>query len=189
MTSLFHKAEDQLAHLGLAALKKEKLDVVVGGLGLGYTAVAALEDSRVSSLVVIEFLDEVIEWHKRTLVPMGDKLINDARCQLVHGDFFDLNKSLKMHDAILLDIDHTPDFLLNTSHKQFYSHKGLSELAQHLYPSGVFAMWADGKPQNEFVNLLSEIFESTKAHTIEFYNPINGSSSFGTVYVSQSPGI
>ncbi len=186
MTSLFHETEDQLAYLGLAALNKDKLDVLVGGLGLGYTAVAALEDKRISSLVVVEFLEEVIEWHKKALVPMGERLTKDVRCQFVQGDFFNLKSSLKMHDAILLDIDHTPDFVLNSPNKLFYTHKGLSELAGHLIPGGVFAMWADGKPQNSFTDLLGEVFEIVKSHTIEFDNPVNGSTSFGTVYVAQS---
>jgi len=185
MTSLFHEAEDQLAHLGLAALKGDKLDVVVGGLGLGYTAIAALEDKRVSSLVVVEFLNEVIDWHKKALVPMGEQLNKDDRCHYMHADFFDLKNSLKMHDAILLDIDHTPDFVLSPTNKGFYTHNGLSELSKHLNPGGVFAMWADGKPQDSFTELLNTVFDVAKAHSIEFDNPVNGSTSTGSVYVAQ----
>jgi spermidine synthase len=186
MTSLFHEAEDQLAHLGLAALNKDKLDVLVGGLGLGYTAIAALEDKRVASLVIVEFLDEVIQWHKNGLVPMGEKLTQDKRCQMKHGDFFDLENSLKMHDAILLDIDHTPDFVLNPTNEQFYTHEKLSELSGHLNPGGIFAMWADGRPQYLFTDLLGEVFDNAKSHTIEFDNPIKGGTSFGSVYVARS---
>ena len=71
MSSLFHEAESQLSKLGLGVLDKGSLDVVVGGLGLGYTAVSALEDTRVTSLVVVEFLERVIEWHQSGLVPLG----------------------------------------------------------------------------------------------------------------------
>ena len=42
MSSLFHVVEEALADLGLAAAAGDALDVVVGGLGLGYTAAAAL---------------------------------------------------------------------------------------------------------------------------------------------------
>ena len=185
MTSLFHEAEDQLAYLGLAALTRDNLDVVVGGLGLGYTAAAALKDERISSLVVIEFLDDVIKWHKEALVPMGATLNNDSRCELMSADFFDLKNSLKMHDAILLDIDHTPDFVLNPTNKGLYTHKGLSDLATHLKPGGIFAMWADGTPQDPFTDLLGEVFTTAKAHTIEFDNPVKGGTSIGAVYVAQ----
>ncbi|MBT3807627.1 MAG: spermidine synthase, partial [Desulfobacula sp.] len=65
MTSLFHEAEVQLSKLSLGVLEKENLDVVVGGLGLGYTAVSALEDTRVISLIVVEYLEGVIEWHQK----------------------------------------------------------------------------------------------------------------------------
>lgn len=184
MTSLFHEAEDQLAHLGLADLKKDNLDVVIGGLGLGYTAVAALDNPRVTSLVVIEYLEPVIGWHKNQLVPAASTVMEDQRCLLKHADFFDLEASLDKHDAILLDIDHRPDFVLNAPNKGLYTEKGLTELAGHLNAGGVFAMWADGKPQESFTDLLSQVFSTAQAHTVEFDNPVTGGSSFGTVYVA-----
>lgn len=88
MSSLFTDAEIQLARLGLAALEGTGLDVVVGGLGLGYTAVAALENPSVRSLMVVEVMEPVIAWHRRGLVPLGKELVSDPRCTLVHADFF-----------------------------------------------------------------------------------------------------
>ena len=90
MSSMFTVAEIELARIGLARLDRAELDVVVGGLGLGYTARAALEDARVRELVVVEFLEPVIDWHRRGLVPVGPTLTSDARCRLVQGDFFAL---------------------------------------------------------------------------------------------------
>ena len=92
MSSLFHEAERQLSKLGLAALEKNDLDAVVGGLGLGYTAAAALEDPRVRSLVVVEYLAPVIEWHRNGLVPLGETLTGDQRCRLTQADFFALSQ-------------------------------------------------------------------------------------------------
>src|SRR3981189_1020735 len=63
MSSLFTVAEIALARIGLEALERVDLDVVVGGLGLGYTALAALENPAVKSLIVVDALPEVIEWH------------------------------------------------------------------------------------------------------------------------------
>src|SRR4051812_43474791 len=88
MSSLFHEAEEALARLGLAELKGEQWDVVVGGLGLGYTAAAALEHGEVASLLIVDALEPVIEWHQQRLVPLGDKLIGDARTRMAHADFF-----------------------------------------------------------------------------------------------------
>ena len=93
MSSLFTEAEIQLAKLGLAALEGSDLDIVVGGLGLGFTAAAVLEDPSVASLMVIEVMEAVIDWHRRGLVPLGKKLVSDPRCTLVHADFFALAAS------------------------------------------------------------------------------------------------
>jgi spermidine synthase len=195
MSSLFHKAESQLSKLGLGVLGKKKIDVVVGGLGLGYTAVSALEDSRVTSLVVLEYLEGVIEWHKNGLVPLGKTLTGDSRCQLVHADFFALSRDVSKnfdpehpankHDAILLDIDHTPTLVLHQTNTRFYSEEGLGEVAQHLKPGGVFALWADGAPEESFTDHLGKVFANAESHTIEFDNPITGGSSEGAVYVAR----
>lgn len=194
MTSLFHEAETQLAKLGLAALDHHHLDVVVGGLGLGYTAVAALEDARVGSVVVVDYLEGVIEWHQNGLVPLGKKLSDDPRCKLVHADFFERARDtahsfdpadpIKKHDAILLDIDHTPTNVLHQTNTHFYTGEGLAELAMHLKPGGVFAMWADGAPEESFELHLNQVFCKASAHRIEFDNPITGGTSVGTVYVA-----
>ena len=84
MSSLFPVAEIELARLGLAACAGAELDVVVGGLGLGYTAVTALEEPRVRSLSVVEALAPVLRDHvpdaERDLVlgDQGDTLHSDA---------------------------------------------------------------------------------------------------------------
>ena len=197
MSSLFHEAERQLSKLGLGQLAGDDLDVVVGGLGLGYTAAAALEDPRVRSLVVIEYLAPVIEWHQSGLVPWGETLALDDRCRLIHGDFFALSRDIeksfdpmnaeKKHDAILLDIDHTPTNVLHQTNSRFYTEEGLSELAKHLKPGGIFALWADGEPESFFTDRLGKIWGWADAHTIEFDNPITEDISKGTVYLAQNP--
>ena len=195
MSSLFYEAERQLAKLGLAALEGEDLDVVVGGLGLGYTAVSALEDARVSSLVVVEYLEGVIAWHRNGLVPLGETLLNDPRCRLEQADFFALSRSVeksfeskypdKKYDSILLDIDHTPTNVLCQTNARFYTEEGLAELARHLKPKGVFAIWADGLPESFFTDRLAKVFASAESHIIEFDNPITGGTSTGAVYVAR----
>ncbi len=196
MTSLFHEVEWQLSKLALDVLQKDELDVVVGGLGLGYTAVSALEDERVKSLVVVEYLEGVIEWHQNALVPLGRTLTDDARCRLVHADFFALSRDTaksfdpecpaKKHDAILLDIDHTPTHVLHPTNTRFYTEDGLRELAQHLKPGGVFALWTNDTPEAVFTKRLGKVFANAEAHTIKFDNPITGGVSEGTVYVART---
>ena len=198
MSSLFHVVEDALADLGLAAAQPGPLDVVIGGLGLGYTATAALRHQSVRSLLIIDFLEPVIRWHQSGLVPLGEKISSDPRTRFVEGNFFSLAScpdsgfdaavpGRKFH-AVLLDIDHTPRHWLNERHAAFYTVEGLRKLRQHLLPGGVFALWSDETPDGEFCSRLEDLFSVVRAHTVSFPNPIRGGESSGTVYVAVSPG-
>ena len=99
MSSLFTESERQLATLGLAPLEGA-LDVVVGGLGLGYTAAEVLKDKMVSRLLVIDLFQPVIDWHQAGLVPLGRVITGDRRCELRQGDFFELART--GFDAVVL---------------------------------------------------------------------------------------
>mgnify|MGYP001044499533 CR=1 FL=1 len=194
MSSLFHTSEVALAKLGLAELEGSDWEVVVGGLGLGYTAAAALEFDRVKRLVVVEAIAPVIDWHKQALVPNGAFLTNDPRCTYHHADFFalaradgfDPDKPGHKFDAILLDIDHTPDYLLNASHGDFYTPAGMERLKSFMKPGGVFALWSNDAPEEVFLNMLSDVFERAEGHVIEFENPLQGSVSENGIYIATS---
>ena len=108
MSSLFVEAEEQLATLALQSLDTQKLDVVVGGLGLGYTAAKALDNQAVRSLLVIEVMAPVISWHQLGLVPLGDKLTLDSRCSLMHEDFFKLAAASGSFDRMIRAVCFTP---------------------------------------------------------------------------------
>ncbi len=194
MSSLFTVAEEALSDLGLAALPADRstCDVVVGGLGLGYTAVAALRDPRVRSLTVVDALPAVIDWHERRLLPVSESLVGDERTRLVHADFFALMRSAPgrslalpgLVDAILLDVDHSPTFTLDPSHADLYSVEGLHRLAAHLRPGGVFALWSDDPPEESFLSGLHAVFERVQGHTVSFANPLTGGTSRNGVYVA-----
>lgn len=194
MSSLFTVAEIELARLGLAEAKGDQLDVVVGGLGLGCTARAALEDSRVRSMVVVDAMAEVIDWHERELLPESAALVGDPRTRLLLDDFFALAASEqgfdpdapgRTFDAVLLDIDHTPHHLLHPDHAPFYSLDGLRRLKAHLRTDGVFALWSDDPPDAEFCALLEQVFEHVGAHVVSFANFLTGGESSNTVYVAR----
>ena len=195
MSSLFTEAEVQLARLGLAELDGGELDIVVGGLGLGYTAVAVLENPSVRSLTVIEVMAPVIDWHRRGLVPLGSQLVSDARCSLVHADFFDLAtssgigfnglKPARLVDAVLLDIDHSPSHWLNPTNSAFYSQQGLVKLAERLNIGGIFGLWSNDPPEAGFMGLLDKVFESARSHIVSFPNPYTGGESSNTVYLAR----
>ncbi|MFN2475634.1 MAG: spermidine synthase [Chthoniobacterales bacterium] len=193
MSSLFTRVEVALAEFGLAELPAGPLDVVVGGLGLGYTARAALAHPGVESVVVIDALAPVIDWHQRGLVPLGPELTSDSRCRFVLGDFFarvasdalDPSQPGKQFDAILLDIDHSPRDLLHPRHEAFYSEEGLRQLTKHLRPGGVFGMWSDDPPDDDFQAGLARVFADSRAHIVTFPNPLLDEDSASTVYVSR----
>lgn len=193
MSSLFHEVEVALAHLGLGELSGSSWDVVVGGLGLGYTAAAALEHAEVASLLIVDALQPVIEWHQRALVPLGEKLTGDPRCRLLHADFFaqarskegfDPEKPGRLFHAVLLDIDHSPRSLLHPSNAAFYEAEGLRALSAHLRPGGVFALWSDDPPDNDFLDVLADVFATARAHIVSFPNPLLEGTSESTVYVA-----
>jgi hypothetical protein len=206
MSSLFTVAEIELARLALAELAATDLtglsevggpvglDVVVGGLGLGYTAATVLEHRDVRSLVVIEALAEVIDWHERGLVPAAAALTSDARCRLVPADFFalvgaglDPDAPGRRFHAVIVDIDHAPRHLLHRSHAGFYQPAGVRALAGQLLAGGVFALWSNDPPDEDYLTVLAEVFTDVRAEIVRFPNPIQGGTSTNTVYIGRTP--
>lgn len=197
MSSLFTVSEIALARLGVAAHGGNNLDVVVGGLGLGYTAKAVLEHDTVSSLLVIDFLEPVIEWHRTGLLPLGAALTGDPRCKFHQGDFFSLSASEagfdpetpgRKFDAILVDIDHSPEALLDAGSESFYRPEGLARLAKHLRPGGVFGLWSDDTPDTAFTERLAAVFGEATAEPVTFHNPHLDQPFTQTVYRARSFG-
>jgi spermidine synthase len=193
MSSLFTVAEKELARLGLARTPGAELDVVIGGLGLGYTAREALRCSRIRTLTVIEYSDAVIDWHERDLLPDTAGLAADSRVALVCADFFaaatdavgfDPAQHGRTYDAVLLDIDHSPRHVLHEPHANFYTYDGLQAASAHLAPGGAFAMWSDDAPDDEFSSVLETVFTDVEAQQVWFDNPLTRGRSAATIYLA-----
>jgi spermidine synthase len=194
MTSLFTASEIALADLCLSELSGgANLQVAVGGLGLGYTARAVLGHDTVGSLLVIEALDAVIEWHQNGTLPLGLELASDSRTSIVLGDFFalaaseglDQEQPSRRFDAILVDIDHSPEHLLSERNAPFYRREGLMRLAAHLRSGGIFGLWSNDVPDEAFTSLLSQVFATARAERVTFFNPLQKRKATQTVYVAQ----
>jgi spermidine synthase len=196
MSSQFTVSETALVELALNQAHSTDLNVVVGGLGLGYTARSVLGYSRVRSLAVIERFQEVIDWHRKEVVPLGRALTSDQRCQLYHGDFFAIfsvpfqersgDIGGRKHHAVLVDIDHSPAELLHDSHASFYQEEGLRTLATHLHPGGVFALWSNDPPDKDFLRLLRVVFYECDARVVSFDNPLQNRTASSTIYVART---
>ncbi|TQM90481.1 spermidine synthase [Roseinatronobacter monicus] len=195
MTSYFTASEIALARLGVSACQGTSLDVLVGGLGLGYTAQAVLEHAAVKELVVVEFLEPVIEWHQSGILPMGNMLAEDTRCRLVQGDFFamaasetgfDATRPGKLFDVVLVDIDHTPEMLLDARSDSFYRPEGLAKVRKHLRPGGIFGLWSNDPTDQGFLSRLSQVFPSAWAEPVTFHNPLTNRPFTQTVYLASN---
>ncbi len=176
MSSTVNVSERALARLALECKGSQPCDVLVGGLGLGYTAVAALEYQNVKRVAVVELLAPVITWHRNRLVPMAGKLIDDPRCCIVEGDFFahvgaEPSTRQPRYDVVLLDIDHSPDCLLQERHAAFYVATGLRDLADRLRPGGIFGLWSAWRPSAEFIDTLANVFPCVHCREVGFFNP------------------
>ena len=199
MSSLFTVAEEELSRLGLAATDGRELDVVVGGLGLGYTARTALEDPRVRSLLVVEAVGEVIAWHERGLLPFAAPLTTDPRSRLIEADFFAMAASAegfdpaspgRRFDAILLDVDHSPRHVLAPANADLYTAAGL-RAADPASPRrrGVRALVRRPAGRRIRSRPGRGVRHARRRHVVRFANPITGGESSNTVYVATTaPG-
>ncbi|MCF4098712.1 spermidine synthase [Maritalea mediterranea] len=193
MTSLFTDSEVALGKEGVKACNGDKLDIVVGGLGLGYTAEAVLAAQKVANLLVVDYLAPVIEWHQSGILPMGTTVANDPRTRLIEGDFFAMAKgdgfdpahNGRTFDAILADIDHAPDNLLDARSDSFYQPDGLGKLARFLKPGGIFGLWSNETTDQRFLDRLGTTFAAAWAEPVQFNNPISGQAFHQTVYLAR----
>ena len=196
MSDMFTASEIALAKLPMgrmmAAAPDISPDILVGGLGLGYTADAVLAYDHVRSLTVVEFLAPIIEWHKAGILPLGAKLAESRRCHFIEGDFFalalsdagfDVGQPGRRFDGIFLDIDHSPDFHLNPSHAALYSDDGLASLTRHLTGQGIFVQWSNDPPDEAFLSRLGAHFAAASAEEVTFFNPLLGEDCVQTVYL------
>ncbi|MDP1642279.1 MAG: hypothetical protein Q8L59_08855 [Phenylobacterium sp.] len=187
MSSLFTAGERALAHLSVAGAPAGPLDVLVGGLGLGYTAAAALDHDEVRSLRVVDVLPEVIAWHRDGLVDLGPRLSGDPRCQLEAGDFFNMVRTGaapqpgRFH-VIAVDIDHSTEAWLNAANGDLYTEVGLRNLMAWLHPQGVFGLWSDAAPDEAFLSRMAKVFDRVDAEVVAFDNPLRDVQETCTIY-------
>lgn len=147
MNSRKFGSEQALAELGCAHLTSAKdAQVLVGGMGMGYTLAAALKTvTTTAQVTVAELIPEVIEWNQGPLGDCAGHPLQDSRTQIHQGDVAELLIAEQPHfDAILLDVDNGPEGITHTNNNWLYSTEGLHALHQTLKPKGMLAIWSAG---------------------------------------------
>ena len=115
--------------------------VLVGGLGLGFTASAVLADPRVTQVVVAEIAAPLLDWAREGLLPANG--LSDPRLTLRTADVGDLlSQTARTWDLVLLDVDNGPDFLVRRENAGLYAAAGLRASIDALRPGGVLAIWS-----------------------------------------------
>lgn len=141
--------------------------ILIGGLGLGYTAEEALS-LPASRIVVVELEAGLVDWARTGRTPLLARLAAEPRVQLVAGDVVDVlsGSPSGSFDAIALDVDNGPDFLIHADNASVYS-PGFLELAhRRLAPGGRLAIWAQG-PAPDLMRTLAAIDQSARQHLFE----------------------
>ena len=166
-------SERALATEALERHPGDDLSVLVAGLGLGYTAAAALESTSVTRLEVIEFLPAVIGFLNEGLVPLSSELLADSRFGVRHGDAYAMlhGEAEDSWDLVLIDVDHAPDDHLGVDNNAFYTRPGLARAKRHLAPGGILAVWSYAE-SSPFVDALRASFDVVEVISVRYINDL-----------------
>ena len=166
-------SERALATEALERHPGDDLSVLVAGLGLGYTAAAALESTSVMRLEVIEFLPAVVGFLQEGLVPLSSELLADSRFGVRHGDAYAVlnGEAEDLWDLVLIDVDHAPDDHLGVDNKAFYTRPGLARAKRHLAPGGILAVWSYAE-SSPFADALRASFDVIEVIPVRYTNDL-----------------
>ena len=186
MSSCVTDSERALAFHAFAMHTGHGLQVLVGGLGLGYTAREALRCDRVARVDVIEFLPPVVDWLERDLVPLAPALKADARFAVTLDDVYRLlaGPPARLYDVILIDVDNSPDEQLGETNDSFYTEAGLALAKQHLAEGGVLGVWSYADSAT-FEKALRRVFGEVRVEAVHFDNGVMGESETNWLFFAR----
>jgi spermidine synthase len=140
-------SEEQLGVLGCQPLRgRKRAQVLIGGLGLGFTLRAALDNLDPDAHVVVaELMPQVVEWNRNPAYPLASAALANRRTEVVLGDVADvIAKSAARFDAILLDADNETTAMNTAGNSRLYHAAGLASVARALKPHGSIVYWSVG---------------------------------------------
>jgi spermidine synthase len=150
------RSERLLVDAAYAALDgRPAPDVLIGGLGVGFSLAHAAADARWGRIVVVEREPAVIDWHRRgPLSGLSADALADPRCEVVESDLMTyVNETSDTFDVLCLDIDNGPGWTVTDGNDGLYATAGLAACARRLTPGGVLAVWS-ARPSPEFEGTL-----------------------------------
>ncbi len=195
MSSYITFSERALSRVALEMHPGDALQVLVGGLGLGYTAWEALQSPRVARAEVVELVPAVIRWMEEGLVPLSSALAAEPRIEIVAGDVFQKlalppDAAAPKFDLILIDVDHSPDdHLAESRYDGFYTADGLRLARRHLAPGGVLGVWSYAE-SSPFADALREVFREVRIEPVSFVNDLIDEATTDWLFFArdQKPG-
>jgi spermidine synthase len=139
-------SEVELAAVALGLVESPR-DVVVGGLGLGYTTQRVLADPRVEQVTVVEIEEALVGWMRDGTIPHGPAFLADERLVVVCADVRQAMAEAgpATYDLVLLDVDNGPGFLVYDDNAAVYREPFLRTVAAALRPGGAVAVWSSAE--------------------------------------------
>ncbi|WP_416222978.1 spermidine synthase [Streptomyces sp. VB1] len=151
------RSERLLIDAALAALPAARTgpSVLIGGLGVGFSLVRAVEEERWGRIVVVEREQAIVDWHLAgPLDRISGPALADPRTGILPTDLVaHLRTTTERYDALCLDIDNGPDWTVTEGNGSLYSPAGLAHCHDRLTPGGVLAVWS-ARPSPAFEQAL-----------------------------------
>ena len=163
MSTTAAASEQRMAELACAALPARPR-VLIGGLGFGFTLRRVLElCPQDASVVVAELLPEVVAWNREFLIEVNGRLLDDLRVHVHTGDVGELIAGCgpARYHAILLDVDNSPDPLVQQGNARLYAAGGLVRTRAALHPGGRVVFWSANR-DSEFAKSLERVFKKVE---------------------------
>jgi spermidine synthase len=142
------------------------VNVLIGGLGLGFSLKRVLELTGPAATVhVAELLPEVVAWNREFLHKVNGALLDDPRVKVITRDVFEVirNAPKPFYDVILLDVDNGPTSFVQAQNSRIYNRRGFDLIARALRPGGKIAFWS-ACPEPGFIESLGRAGFMTQAH-------------------------
>jgi len=184
MNSRMHASEDALATLACEHIKDvAQPQILIGGLGMGFTLRAALDALKEDAAVTVaELISEVVEWNKGELGTLTNHPINDPRTKIHVGDVGEvLRNATAQFDAILLDVDNGPEGHTAEDNGWIYTPAGLKSAKSALRPGGIVAYWSAGV-DSAFTKRLQKAGFKTKPVTVHAHT--NGKGARHVIWLA-----